>query len=478
MLRFVRIAHGDVGHGGAGGDRLAQEASRTAPPALALQHRVGERATGRQFAHQGGHRRRARLRSAHVEGAGLVVAAAFGHQAVPVVGAEQGPDRDGAHVGAAGAHLFRRVPDLEQPAHLVFAVGVDVGLGDGDRQAVAFPGFLQQRADARGRRGQHARGLDVGMRHAVVLVAAVLRIALGAVVQPALAGGVVVDADDVGRAGVVAEPEQVVGRGAGLDQVIPHLVLLVDHPAQQVPGQPAPLVEEVCQPLHLRRAVGLRQIVGLDQFRIGVDGADGAHRQDGGFRFDQQGLHENAVAFPVRVPDACQTREARRGQDFVDRGVVLGPGVACRYRAGVLGELFGEGWVDQARMLRTAAMVDQADDRRHAEPLQGRQARVGPGPVGVLDAVGGGALPQDGIADGLDAEGSEAFDVLQAAGVAVAVHLAEVRITHAVDGAFESAPKRQLGCGIWLDMLDAVHEVLPALVKTGLSLAASEMQLC
>src|SRR5206468_1675697 len=177
-------------------------------------------------AHQVSDRGRTRLLAAYVERTGFVVAAAFGDQAVPVVRAEQRPDRDGADVGATLLHLLGGVPDLDQPAQLVFAVGVDVGFGDRDRQAVAVPGFLQQRADARGRRGQHARAFDVAVRPAAIRAAAVFRIAFDAVVEPAFAGDVVVDAHDVGRAAVVLEPEQFFRARFGGEQVIPQRMLL------------------------------------------------------------------------------------------------------------------------------------------------------------------------------------------------------------------------------------------------------------
>jgi hypothetical protein len=172
----------------------------------------------------------------------------------------------------------------------------------------------------------------------------------------------------------------------------------------------------------------------------------------------QQGAHEGRVALAVRVPDAGQTGEARRRQYFVDGSVVLDPGVAPGYRAGVLGELFGEGRIDQARMFRAAAMMDQSDDGGDAEALQRGQAGVGPGPVGAVDAIRSSALPQYRITDRLDPERGEALDVFHAVGVAIAFHLAEVIVAYTVDRAFKAAPKRQLGCGLWLDLLVDVHE--------------------
>ena len=139
-------------------------------------------------------------------------------------------------------------------------------------------------------------------------------------------------------------------------------------------------------------------------------------------------------------PDAVQAGEARRGADLVDRGVELEPRVARGDRTGVLGQRWCKAGIDQARMARAAAVVDQSGDRGDAGRAQGGQALVRPAPVGAFDAVGGGAFPQDGVADGADAEPGEALDVAGAVAMAVAVQLAEIRILHAIDRAFEAAP--------------------------------------
>ena len=316
-----------------------------------------------------------------------------------------------------------------------------MGLGDGERDAVAFPDFRQQRRDAGGRGRERARGLDVGAGHAVGRAAVVRRVALRTVIEPALAGDVVIDADDVGRAGILAEPQELVGRDAGPGQVVPQRVLGADHAAQQVPRQPAALVVELGHVRQLGRAVGFTEVVGLDQLGVGIDGADRAHRQHHRAALVQQRLDEGAVVAPVRIPDAVQAGEAGRGAGFVDRGVVLEPGVARRDRAGVFGQLFGKVRVDQAGVARTAAVVDQAGDRGDAGIAQRVEALVRPGPVGLFDAVRGGALPDHRIADRADAEGCEAFDVVRASCVAVAIELVEVGVLNAVDGAFEAAPE-------------------------------------
>jgi hypothetical protein len=156
-------------------------------------------------------------------------------------------------------------------------------------------------------------------------------------------------------------------------------------------------------------------------------------------------LDERAVVAAVWIPHAVQAGKACRGADFVDRGVVLEPWVARGDRAGILGQRLREARVDQAGVTGAAAVVDQAGNRGHAGSAQRSQAFVGPAPVGLVDAVRGGAFPQDRIADCLDAERGEALDVAGAFCMAVAVQLAKVFFAHAVDRAFEATPQFEGG---------------------------------
>ena len=316
-----------------------------------------------------------------------------------------------------------------------------MGLGDGHRQAVAVPDLAQQRADPGRGRGQHARGLDVGIRLAPVAAMVGLGIALQPMVQPALAGGVVIDADDIRRAGMVAEPQQLRRVDAGAGQIVPQRMTGIDLAAQQIPTEPAALVEKIHQRRHRLGAVVLADVVGLHQLGVWIDAADRPHRQHGATALIDQRLHETAVVLRMRVPDPVQRAEAGRRQRLVDRCVLLDPWIAGRDRGRVVGQLFRKIGRQQAGVPRTAAMMEQADDRGHAEFAQRGQAQVGPAPVGVGQPVRRGALPQNRVAERAHAEGGETLEVRQARGVAVALHLAEILVAYAVDGAFESAPK-------------------------------------
>jgi len=90
---------------------------------------------------------------------------------------------------------------------------------------------------------------------------------------------------------------------------------------------------------------------------------------------------------------------------------------------------------------RAAAVVDEADDGADAESAQAREARIRPGPVGAVGAVGRGALPEDGVAHGAEAQAGEEFEVAGARGVAAALKLVEVLIPDPVDGALHAAPQ-------------------------------------
>ena len=94
-------------------------------------------------------------------------------------------------------------------------------------------------------------------------------------------------------------------------------------------------------------------------------------------------------------------------------------------------------------MARPAAVVDEADDRLQPALAEGRQARIGPGPVGAVEAVGRDLLPQHRVAQGAQAEAGEARQVAYAAMVAAAVELGKEAVVDAVDRALEAAPHLQ-----------------------------------
>src|SRR3954470_7278953 len=145
----------------------------------------------------------------------------------------------------------------------------------------------------------------------------------------------------------------------------------------------------------------------------------------------------------VRIPMPVEAAEARGGERLVHGRVVLEPRIALGYRARKLRQLLGKARRHEACVPRAAAMVNEPGDGVDAELAQATQALVWPAPVGARRAVGRDALPEYGIAQLAHAQLGDAFQVIDALGVTAALHLAEVLVADAVDGAFDAAPQLQ-----------------------------------
>jgi hypothetical protein len=157
------------------------------------------------------HRReggRARLRAPNVEHARLVAAAAPARELVPAKCTEEGPRGHGADADTLGVERGSGIPDLREPAQLLVARAAVVRLRHGERQPVAQPGLAQQTLRARRAVGEHARREYVGVAVAAVAPVRVFRVAIQVFVEEPLAAQVVIDADDIGRAGVLGEPRE------------------------------------------------------------------------------------------------------------------------------------------------------------------------------------------------------------------------------------------------------------------------------
>src|SRR4051812_3983787 len=107
------------------------------------------------------------------------------------------------------------------------------------------------------------------------------RIAVETVIEEALARKVMIDADDVGRAGPLADIRmkgfEFVSDASGLN-VAPHRVPTVNPPGQEIECQPAPRVLEPRLIGDRPSAVRASQVVRLHELRGWIDPADGAHR--------------------------------------------------------------------------------------------------------------------------------------------------------------------------------------------------------
>ena len=86
-------------------------------------------------------------------------------------------------------------------------------------------------------------------------------------------------------------------------------------------------------------------------------------------------------------------------------------------------------------------MVDQADDRPHAERAEARQAFVRPAEVGCLEAAGSGPLPEHRLPERPHAERGQPVQVLQTARVARPLELIDVSVPQACDAALGPGPE-------------------------------------
>ena len=414
------------------------ETVRLPPPALPSGRL---RASGRELLDKGGELGGLRCLGgvAEREDAGLVRAGVAGDEVAPVEGAEKGPDGDGGDVGAGGAGLQGGLPDVVEPKDLVFDGAGDVGFRDGDRKVVALPGLGKDGSGAGDAVGIDAKGFDVdeGLLTGVSAGEA-CGIEVGAVVEKAVAGEVVVEAEDVGRAGIVGEPEYVCFGDAVFEEIGEEGVLAIDMAAEEIDAKPAAVLAEEAVGFELRCGPGFAAVFGMDELGLGIHRADGLHGEGGGFDLVDERVDVAADGVVMGIPVAVETAEARGGLRFVDGGVAVDPGVALGDLEGVGGEFGGEFRVEQVGFRRTAAMVDEAGDRSDAESLH-----VGKGFVKGLEGAGGSeALPVQGIAKGTDAQGGEAFQVRSdASEVSGLLELVEKDIADTVDGRFHSAPE-------------------------------------
>ena len=164
--------------------------------------------------------------------------------------------------------LLGRLPDLGEPAQLLVAVAAVMDFGDRDRNAVALPRLAQPRREA----GivlqplhPHRLGIDIG----VAAVPARLRwsgIKVEPVVEEALAGEIMVDAEQVGRRLRRSRtPPSPPSRSRRRTGCCARLCLAVDAAAEQIEAEPAPLIlvrRLVAQRLGRE---GLAEILGLDE---------------------------------------------------------------------------------------------------------------------------------------------------------------------------------------------------------------------
>ncbi len=262
-------------------------------------------------------------------------------------------------------------------------------------------------------------------------------------VQIAIAGEVVVDADHVGRRGVRPEPVEFGGRRSRPTKVSAQRMGLVHPSAQQVPGQPSPAILE--PRLVLKPAAGEDppEVFGLDQSGGWVPAPDGLHGERDAAALVQQRADETRIVAAVGIPVPVQAAEARRRQRLVDGGVLRNPRIALRERPRIARESLGKTRVEKIRAGRAAAVMEQPDNGLDPVFLEQRKSLVRRSPVEPVAAARRDILPQDGIAQRPQAERRDRGDVGGPTVVPALFQLPMEGVAEAVDRAFDAAPDLQ-----------------------------------
>src|SRR5581483_5914152 len=142
----------------------------------------------------------------------------------------------------------------------------------------------------------------------------------------------------------------------------------------------------------------------------------------------------------VWVPQSVERREPGGRQRFVDRNPVLDPRVAARCGRSMRGQARREAVIEQAGIRRAAAVMDQPDDRAHAEVPKPLEAAVRPRPVTLVGSVRRGPFPKNGEAQRRKAERREPVEVVRARAVATEFSLVAVAAVKPVQGALRTTP--------------------------------------
>ena len=149
------------------------------------------------------------------------------------------------------------------------------------------------------------------------------------------------------------------------------------------------------------------QVFGEHEFRIGDHAPDAAHRRLLRERLIDHRAAEGAIVAHVRIPHAVERGEARRRQRFVDRRPAPHPGERFRRGAGILGEPHRKRRIEQIGVARTAAVMQQRDDRVDAVRAQRCKPRRGFAKIAVVRIERRDPLPEYRRARGMDAEHRE-----------------------------------------------------------------------
>lgn len=239
-------------------------------------------------------------------------------------------------------------------------------------------------------------------------------------VEEPIARHVVVDPDDVRRAGVADERLELRRRHTRPAREPPEeRVLPIDAPGEKVEREEPPVVFE---PRLVREPRGREDgcdVLGLHEPSSRTHTSDGAHRSADGPALDQDRSREGCVAARAGVPETVERREAGRGERLVDGSEVDHPRVALGHAPGKLGEPVRKPVLEKARMRRTATVMHEPDDWAHAQAVQALEPLVAPVEARAL-------FPEYRLAESANAQRGESVEVVCAPGVACPLQLVDV----------------------------------------------------
>jgi hypothetical protein len=149
----------------------------------------------------------------------------------------------------------------------------------------------------------------------------------------------------------------------------------------------------------------------LHQLCIRANTADRVHCQDNRPALIQEGLHEKPTITFMWIPMAIESAEPSGCQWFIDWRKSNEPRITPRELTRIIRELNCKIRVEQMRIRRPAAVVNEPDDRFDAGALQMGQLLVGPGPIPFHVSPRSSPFPKEWITQRADAKSSDTFQI-------------------------------------------------------------------
>src|SRR5215207_6251707 len=269
----------------------------------------------------------------------------------------------------------------------------------------------------------HADRFHVGVAMLAVAAVRPFRVALQLLIEVALAGEVMVDADDV-RSGIGLQEEvEFLFSDAVLDQDLAPGMMAVDPSAQEIEAEPAALVFQIGLVSQKRCAERLPEILGLYELGVGRHASDRAHRQYGGRAFGDKRSQERRLALSVRIPMAVEAAEAGRRERLVHRSEHLDPRITPRDTLSVARQKAREGGIEEIRVAWPTPVMHKPGNGPDVQFVHSGETRIGPAPVADVRIVGGHGFPNGRVAQGANPERPNHIEVPDPLPITVSPHL-------------------------------------------------------